>query len=107
MILLFKIFLDLAAYILPIFNSINYSLSTSSNNSWWIPFLVLALHVRTIYFLRMTEYFGRYLVIIIFVASHIFSFVMIIIFALFAYADAFWIYLRAFPIYSDSDRVKY
>src|SRR5438046_2815598 len=85
--------------------SINHSLPTE--NSWWIPFLVLALHVKTIYFLRTTEFFERYLAIIIFVANHIFSFVIILIFALLAYADAFWIHLRASPIYTNSDGLKY
>jgi hypothetical protein len=60
------------------------------NGRWLllIPFTLLLLTAKTIFFLRATERFERYFVIIIFVAIEVFSFLLIIIFSGAAFINA-------------------
>jgi hypothetical protein len=89
-------FIDIIAYVLPIYTSI-YWLQTSDKNSNYLiqllSFSCLFLDIKFLLFFRAFEYFGVYFAIIISVGKKIFSFLVVLFIIIISFAHAFYILL--------------
>ena len=100
-------FSGLGAYLFPIFNSLYLSSTNSLPPAWVLAASVLVLHAKSLLFLRVIEFVERYFIIVLCVARHVFSFLLILILVTAAYADAFWMYLREAPSDSGNGQNQY
>jgi hypothetical protein len=104
-------FIDIFAYVLPIYTSI-YWLQTSDKNSNYLiqllSFSCLFLDIKFLLFFRPFESFGVYFAIIISVGKKIFSFLVVLFIIIISFAHAFYILLSprsefSLEKYTDND----
>ena len=89
----FIIFIGLLGYFFPTASSILYLFEISPPR-WMLSISFLLLDIKMILFLFPSEIFGPYLTILRHVAKQIFSFLLILLFVILAFAHAFFILLR-------------
>ncbi|RIA98253.1 hypothetical protein C1645_731803 [Glomus cerebriforme] len=84
---------DCGAYLFPIATSV-YWLKYGQPPLWLPTFANLLVDLKFLLFFRVFESYGRYFAIILGVAKHVFSFVMILFIIILSFAHAFYILLR-------------
>jgi hypothetical protein len=90
---MFLICKDAGSFILPLTTSLVW-LREGSTPPWMIPISHLLLWFNILLFLRPYEYFGIYIAIIFGVASRVFSYLVVLIIVVLAFAHSFFALLR-------------
>jgi hypothetical protein len=87
------LFIDVIAYVLPIYTSFVWLQNSETNIIPLLSFSCLFLDLKFLLFLRVIEYFGVYFAIIISVAQQIVSFLVVLFIIILSFAHAFYILL--------------